>query len=158
MGDALGSQPGTRPPPYGRPTCPPAASSTPCWTTHRPAAYGTGSARPGGCSRSPILAASPEPSLAWKPLWLASDIWPQGKDLYDAVLLAERVALPRDLMHEVLRDALGEREGGDFGPETIRSLEVDWDEFRAEYPHVTGSARDWLDRLARALEAAFSKK
>ncbi|MEU7916469.1 nucleotidyl transferase AbiEii/AbiGii toxin family protein [Microbispora bryophytorum] len=114
--------------------------------------------RSGGGESTPILAASPELSLAWKLLWLASDIWPQGKDLYDAVLLAERVALPRDLMHEVLRDALGEREGGDFGPETIRSLEVDWDEFRAEYPLVTGTAADWLERLARALGPAFSKK
>ncbi|MEU8275262.1 hypothetical protein ACFYOK_26790 [Microbispora bryophytorum] len=76
----------------------------------------------------------------------------------DIAPLAERVALPRDLMHEVLRDALGEREGGDFGPETIRSLEVDWDEFRAEYPLVTGTAADWLERLARAHGPAFSKK
>ncbi|MEV1204404.1 nucleotidyl transferase AbiEii/AbiGii toxin family protein [Microbispora rosea] len=114
--------------------------------------------RSGGGESTPILAASPELSLAWKLLWLASDIWPQGKDLYDAVLLAERVTLPRDLMHEVLRDALGEREAGDFGPETIRSLEVDWDEFRAEYPQVTGNPCDWLARLARALGPAFAKK
>ncbi|MFF4126389.1 nucleotidyl transferase AbiEii/AbiGii toxin family protein [Microbispora rosea] len=114
--------------------------------------------RSGGGESTPILAASPELSLAWKLLWLASDIWPQGKDLYDAVLLAERVTLPRDLMHEVLRDALGEREAGDFGPETIRSLEVDWDEFRAEYPQVIGNPCEWLDRLAWALGPAFAKK
>ncbi|WP_182902403.1 nucleotidyl transferase AbiEii/AbiGii toxin family protein [Microbispora sp. H10830] len=115
--------------------------------------------RTGGGEPTPILAASPELSLAWKLLWLASDGYPQGKDLYDAVLLAERVALPRDLLHGVLRDALGEREAGEFGPETIRSLdEVDWDEFRAEYPHVTGNACDWLERLARALGPAFAEE
>ncbi|MFG1825092.1 nucleotidyl transferase AbiEii/AbiGii toxin family protein [Microbispora bryophytorum] len=115
--------------------------------------------RAGGGEPTPVLAASPELSLAWKLLWLASDYYPQGKDLYDAVLLAERVALPRDLLHRVLRDALGAREADEFGPETIRRLdEVDWDEFRAEYPHVTGNARDWLDRMARALEPAFAEE
>ncbi|MEU8179044.1 hypothetical protein AB0C14_39815 [Microbispora hainanensis] len=102
--------------------------------------------------------ASPELSPAWKLLWLASDIWPQGKDLYDAVLLAERVALPRDLLCGVLRDALGEREAGESGRETIRSLDVDWDEFRAEYPQITGDRSDWLERLTRALGPAFAEE
>lgn len=41
-----------------------------------------------------LLAASPALSLCWKLLWLGSDTHPQGKDLYDAVLLAERHTLP----------------------------------------------------------------
>src|SRR5262249_5001085 len=36
-----------------------------------------------------VPAATPELSLAWKLLWLETDTWPQGKDLYDATLLAE---------------------------------------------------------------------
>lgn len=50
-------------------------------------------------------------SLAWKILWLASDIWAHGKDLYDAVLPAERVTLPEDLRRWVLlkRSASGRR-------------------------------------------------
>lgn len=49
--------------------------------------------------------ASDEESLAWKLLWLYSDIHPQGKDLYDAVLLAERTALQTSLLKTVLQDA-----------------------------------------------------
>ncbi len=41
-----------------------------------------------------LLAATPELSPAWKLLWLATDSHPQGKGLYDAVLLAERTAVP----------------------------------------------------------------
>ncbi|GAA4210854.1 nucleotidyl transferase AbiEii/AbiGii toxin family protein [Microbispora amethystogenes] len=114
--------------------------------------------RAGGEEATPVLAATPELSLAWKLLWLADDRWPQGKDLYDAVLLAERVRLPRDLLHEVLREPLGERRTAAFGPETIRSLEVDWDEFRTEYPQIGGVPADWLDRLARALAPTFAQE
>ncbi|MEN3539166.1 nucleotidyl transferase AbiEii/AbiGii toxin family protein [Microbispora sp. ZYX-F-249] len=113
--------------------------------------------RTGGGEPTPVLAASPELSLAWKLLWLATDDYPQGKDLYDAVLLAERVRLPRGLLDAVLRDALRERPASRFGPETVRTLQVDWDEFRAEYPHVTGAAGDWLERLARALGPTFAE-
>ena len=56
----------------------------------------------------PMRAASPALSLAWKLMWLATDRYPQGKDLYDAVLLAEHTAvdlpLVRDLMRPELRD------------------------------------------------------
>ncbi|GAB3147278.1 hypothetical protein [Microbispora hainanensis] len=68
------------------------------------------------------------------------------------------MALPRDLLYGVLRDALGEREADEFGPETIRSLDVDWNEFRAEYPQVTGDRCDWLERLTRALGPAFAEE
>jgi hypothetical protein len=111
--------------------------------------------RTGGAEPTLVQAASPELSLAWKILWLASDIWPQGKDLYDAVLLAERVTLPGELLHQVLLDALGERDTAQFGAETIRSLDVDWAEFQAEYPQVTGDVRAWLERLTRALGPTF---
>ena len=52
----------------------------------------------------PVLAASNEESLAWKLLWLFSDFYPQGKDRYDAVLLAERTALRSSLLKTVLED------------------------------------------------------
>ncbi|MGR7003196.1 nucleotidyl transferase AbiEii/AbiGii toxin family protein [Yinghuangia aomiensis] len=41
-----------------------------------------------------ILAATAAQSLAWKLLWLVTDTYPQGKDLYDAVLLAEAACSP----------------------------------------------------------------
>lgn len=40
-----------------------------------------------------VLAVTPELSLAWKVQWLITDMYPQAKDLYDAVLLAERTPL-----------------------------------------------------------------
>src|SRR5439155_1284533 len=46
----------------------------------------------GGCVS--VRAAGPAQSLAWKLLWLTTDMYPQGKDLYDAVLLAGRFRLP----------------------------------------------------------------
>ncbi|MFE3448937.1 nucleotidyl transferase AbiEii/AbiGii toxin family protein [Nonomuraea sp. NPDC059194] len=108
--------------------------------------------RAGGASSTLVQAVTPELSLAWKILWLASDMYPQGKDLYDAVLLAERVSLPPGLLRQVLVDALGEREATVFDAEAVRSLEMpDWAEFRAEYPQVKGRAATWLQRLARAL-------
>ncbi|HEX6499845.1 MAG TPA: nucleotidyl transferase AbiEii/AbiGii toxin family protein [Micromonosporaceae bacterium] len=45
----------------------------------------------------PLLAAPAALALAWKLLWLATDTYPQGKDLYDAVLLAEHTPPRLDL-------------------------------------------------------------
>jgi hypothetical protein len=95
-----------------------------------------------------VAAASPELSLAWKLLWLLTEGGgggpgtARGKDLYDAVLLAELPGLrpfPR-----LLRTVLG-RCPHPVGPDAVRRCRVDW----AGFP---GAAADWLDRLVRALE------
>ncbi|MFD1938868.1 nucleotidyl transferase AbiEii/AbiGii toxin family protein [Nonomuraea mangrovi] len=113
--------------------------------------------RAGGAEPTLVQAATPELSLAWKILWLAADMWPQGKDLYDAVLLAERVTLAPGLLRPMLVEALGEAEAAAFDADAVRSLEmVDWAEFHAEYPQVRGSATTWLERLARALGPSFA--
>ncbi|WP_214108629.1 nucleotidyl transferase AbiEii/AbiGii toxin family protein [Acrocarpospora catenulata] len=104
----------------------------------------TGIPRAGGGEPTPILGATPELSLAWKILWLVTDMHAQGKDLYDAVLLAERVTLPPDLLTEVL-------DGEPFDAGMIRGLGTEWEEFRAEYPQVPGDQFYWRDRLADAL-------
>jgi len=82
-----------------------------------------------------VWAATPRQSLAWKLKWLLADDPKQAKDLYDAVLLAER-------------DDTGTAGAGtDAGtPEPsagIRTWTVDW----------PGDPGPWLDRLARALKA-----
>ncbi|AUS78738.1 hypothetical protein C1701_10580 [Actinoalloteichus sp. AHMU CJ021] len=102
----------------------------------------------------PLATASPGLSLAWKILWLASDSYPQGKDLYDAVLLAETYPLRLDLLRRVLRPEL-ERGADDFDASAILALEVDWAEFVAEYPTIVGDADLWLRRLAEALAPTF---
>ncbi|MGW0962041.1 nucleotidyl transferase AbiEii/AbiGii toxin family protein [Streptomyces gelaticus] len=56
-----------------------------------------------------VQAVSPGLSLAWKLLWLVTDAYPQGKDLYDAVLLAERTPPSYELVREAF--VLGGTEG-----------------------------------------------
>jgi hypothetical protein len=107
----------------------------------------------GGCVS--VRAAGPAQSLAWKLLWLTTDMYPQGKDLYDAILLAERFRLPLDILDATLRR-------GDAGPTPVtaagltRDWRVDWDNFRAEYPDAGGDAAGWLLRLEAALRPTFA--
>jgi hypothetical protein len=103
---------------------------------------------------TPVLSASPEESLAWKILWLFSDAYPQGKDLYDAVLLAERTHLPLELLHAVLSSGAAcalPYESGDLEFDYI-----EWDEFQKEYPWVEGSAEDWIERLHIAMAPTYN--
>ncbi|AVT36905.1 nucleotidyl transferase AbiEii/AbiGii toxin family protein [Plantactinospora sp. BB1] len=102
----------------------------------------------------PVLAAPAALSLAWKLLWLATDAYPQGKDLYDAVLLAEHTTVDRDLVRTLLRAELG-AEADDFTAETVLGWDVDWHNFLDEYPGVAGTARQWARRLALALDRAW---
>jgi hypothetical protein len=104
---------------------------------------------------SVLRAASPELSLAWKLLWLLRDTEEsgesRGKDLYDAVLLAERPGTVLD--GKLLCRVLAESEDLDVNDFTLRSLadvDIDWDSFTAEH-RVSGSLEEWLQRLANAL-------
>lgn len=104
----------------------------------------------------PVLAASPQLSLIWKLLWLESDMWPQGKDLYDATLLAKYTTVPLDLVREMLRPELGD--GADsFTAASVLRWSMDWKNFRDEYPLVTGDATAWQERLALALGRSFGE-
>ncbi|WP_422741149.1 nucleotidyl transferase AbiEii/AbiGii toxin family protein [Micromonospora sp. WMMD754] len=99
----------------------------------------------------PLRAASAEMSLAWKLMWLATDMYPQGKDLYDAVLLAEHTAVDLGLVRDLLRPELG-AEADDFTADSVLAWDVDWDNFVDEYPDVTSDAEAWRRRLAIALD------
>ena len=72
----------------------------------------------------------------------------RGKDLYDAVLLAERFALPRAVLEHTFRLA-------DAGmPATAATLagvrDVDWSNFLAEYRRADGGGRTgWPDSRRR---------
>ncbi|WP_018350350.1 nucleotidyl transferase AbiEii/AbiGii toxin family protein [Longispora albida] len=102
---------------------------------------------------APVLAATPELSLAWKLMWLATDQYPQGKDLYDAVLLAGLTPVSLALVRDLIRPELGPRADG-FGVESVLAWDVDWPNFQAEYPSISeGTARTMKRRLARALAA-----
>jgi hypothetical protein len=80
-----------------------------------------------------FLAATPALSLAWKLLWLYTDIEPQGKDLYDAVLLAEHATLERSLLLAVLSHGT-HKEVTHLPPDLLHHpAEIAWDDFAAEY-------------------------
>ncbi|MGX4732413.1 nucleotidyl transferase AbiEii/AbiGii toxin family protein [Kitasatospora griseola] len=97
-----------------------------------------------------------ELSLAWKLLWLATDRYPQGKDLYDAALLARSTGL----RYQVLRDVFvtGEAHYAEepVGPDSVPS-ETDWSNFAAEYPQLAGEESDHARHLAEALAPTFAE-
>ncbi|MFE3190963.1 nucleotidyl transferase AbiEii/AbiGii toxin family protein [Nocardia sp. NPDC059240] len=112
-----------------------------------------------GRAPTPCVTAGPELSLAWKLLWFYTDAHDAeiygdgfeggaGKDLYDAVMLAEspRTRLTRSLLRKVFGD-----KAADFESEDILGWKVHWDAFQHTNPHVTGDKREWLERLTRAL-------
>lgn len=118
-----------------------------------------------GVGGASIWSASSALSLAWKLLWLETDCYPQGKDLYDATLLAEQTLLPFDLLRQVLLSNPTWR----YHFERVRNFSwqsgfpwlmdqesVDWDNFQLEYPWVEGTSADWLTRLSQALAPTFA--
>ncbi len=104
----------------------------------------------------PVLTATAQLSLAWKLLWLETDNWPKGKDLYDAVLLAEHTTVSRDVVRAVLRREVG-RAADSFTAASVLRWTVDWDSFRDAYPTITGDLERWQNRLALALARSFGE-
>jgi hypothetical protein len=102
-----------------------------------------------------VWSADRELSLAWKLLWLETDMYPQGKDLYDATLLAEQTKLPFDLLHQVFRSS-DWHSVNRLQPDFPVQWSVDWDNFKLEYPWVEGEAKDWQNRLVLALAPTFA--
>jgi hypothetical protein len=112
----------------------------------------TGGYREAPAAGSPLWYASRAESLAWKLLWLGTDMHPQAKDLYDAVLLAEHAPLPCELLRRVFQ-AKGETWAHGSDTTYIRQWHIEWESFALEYPEVAaGNADAWLERLIRALK------
>lgn len=109
---------------------------------------------------STLLTVTPGLSLAWKIMWLITDIHKQGKDLYDAVLLAERHPLSRELLHEVFRLS-GEwpyhREHILLEDVVQAAGYVEWNHFATEYPRFADAEREFAERLVRAVAPAFEE-
>ncbi|MBP6750230.1 MAG: nucleotidyl transferase AbiEii/AbiGii toxin family protein [Xanthomonadaceae bacterium] len=107
-----------------------------------------------------LSAVSPELSLAWKLLWLLTDMYPQGKDLYDAVMLAERYPLPQPLLDRLVAAVCEEK--GEYWRGTLSDasfedvfeknfVEIEWAPFAVEYPWVDPDLEGWIDRLKQAV-------
>ncbi|MFF2779163.1 nucleotidyl transferase AbiEii/AbiGii toxin family protein [Streptomyces sp. NPDC058052] len=120
--------------------------------------------RPAEVAGVRVRAADRELSLAWKLLWLSCDMYPQAKDLYDAVLLAESCTLPLPLLETVLREA-GEWPGDHDEPLSPAvferaAREVDWSAFPEEGPAAGaasgGSGPSVREELTRRLLAALA--
>jgi hypothetical protein len=94
-------------------------------------------------TRQALWTAGPALSLAWKLQWLAADQTTRGagdgKDLYDAVLLAE---LPGMRLSPRLSRLPGLAA---LNPATV------WTWTITDHPSMHGAVADWLDRLAHAL-------
>ncbi|MFD4912956.1 hypothetical protein ACFWNR_07010 [Streptomyces virginiae] len=93
--------------------------------------------------------------MAWKLMWPAGDMHPQGKDLYDAVLPAEDRVLPYPLLEEVFRlSGKWEGGGGRQIPPTLDVFEdftgTDWASFALEYPGLDIGGRRYEERLPAA--------
>ncbi|MGC0419907.1 nucleotidyl transferase AbiEii/AbiGii toxin family protein [Embleya sp. AB8] len=114
--------------------------------------------RADGSGAHRIPAATAEQSLAWKLLWLLSDAYPQGKDLYDAVLLAESTPLRADLLHRTLVAVEPHWSGRRITADAFADLDADWAEFAKEYPRLDGTAEEFTDRLTTALAPVFAEE
>jgi hypothetical protein len=108
-----------------------------------------------------VLTVGPELSLAWKVQWLLTDMYPQGKDLYDAVLLAERTPLSRELLLPLLRPELGDR-AEEIDETALRPrdgvqqvADQEWSHFVRDCPWVAGGPNEWIDRFEAALAPTF---
>lgn len=112
-----------------------------------------------------VWSVSKELSLAWKLLWLETDSYPQGKDLYDAVLLAQQIHLPFQLLRRVFESSEDWRyfqkhilKPNSSFPWEVDAQSVEWDDFQKEYPQIEGTASDWLTRLSEALASTFAER
>ncbi|MEM8924850.1 MAG: nucleotidyl transferase AbiEii/AbiGii toxin family protein [Actinomycetota bacterium] len=108
-----------------------------------------------------LLAAGPEQSLAWKLMWLLTDVFAQGKDLYDAVLLAERYGIDRELLARAwtaggLTPPWQRHTDSPLAIDDWLAFPVDWDNFTLEYGWVSGDEHEWRRRLHDALLPVIS--
>ncbi|MFI9505663.1 nucleotidyl transferase AbiEii/AbiGii toxin family protein [Nocardia sp. NPDC052566] len=109
---------------------------------------------------STLLTATRSLSLAWKLLWLASDTiadLPQGKDLYDAVLLAEHCDLPPAVLHAVLSVNDFWYPGSNTRLDLLLDMaqQVDWQTFATDYPLLEDAHEEFAWRLVVAVAPTF---
>ncbi|MFI2608256.1 nucleotidyl transferase AbiEii/AbiGii toxin family protein [Kitasatospora sp. NPDC018619] len=104
-----------------------------------------------------LLAATPELSLAWKLLWLVTDTHAQGKDLYDAVLLARTVEVSYDLLRDVFAQSDASLRLRSLLPRDLTRLDVDWEEFAKDYPRFAEPAEEYLAELVALLHPTFAE-
>jgi Nucleotidyl transferase AbiEii toxin, Type IV TA system len=94
-----------------------------------------------------VMAVTKSQALAWKIFWLMTDAHPQGKDLYDAVLLAREVSLSPELerwLRNKLEPEMGRPWDGTLMPAT--TFRAEWKHFESEYPNLARATSEPLLR------------
>ncbi|MFJ8627011.1 nucleotidyl transferase AbiEii/AbiGii toxin family protein [Kitasatospora sp. NPDC093550] len=104
-----------------------------------------------------LLGATPQLSLAWKILWLVSDNHPQGKDLYDAVLLSRTAEVPYELLRQVFVQSDENWSRWPVLPEQIGGIHVDWDEFAKDHAQFAEPVEEYPGQLLSALRPTFGE-
>ena len=112
-----------------------------------------------------LLVAGPEQALAWKILWLTTDWYPQGKDLYDAVLLADRYALSEALLARTLQAIcaqvgdrrIQEKWGKVVSRPDAGMTAIAWNDFVAEYPWIDPDLDRWVERFRAVLQPLIAR-
>lgn len=108
----------------------------------------------------PLQAAGPQQSLAWKIVWLLTDAYPQGKDLYDAVLLSRCASLSPEMAAQVLKALRNAWYTPDsFDKWVLNSSDwvleqlgdVEWQDFRKEHPWVDADLEAWIAAFRKAV-------
>jgi hypothetical protein len=102
-----------------------------------------------------IQVATLRQSLIWKLLWLLTDSHPQGKDLYDAGLLLERVVVDAEFWSAVQRHVRAAQPyRRSIEPTDLAVDLVEWRWFVEEYPALAGRTDplEIRNRLVKALE------
>ncbi|GAB4585160.1 nucleotidyl transferase AbiEii/AbiGii toxin family protein [Nocardia sp. IFM 10818] len=111
-----------------------------------------------------MAAATETASLAWKLMWLDEDVssgnLAQGKDLFDAVLLAEHGEHPGGLFEAMTR--LGGlvydwSPPGSYDPETLADFgrRVDWSGFAVDYPLLVEAHEEFVQRFVAAVTRVY---
>lgn len=100
---------------------------------------------------------TPELSLAWKVQWLLCDMDPEGKDLYDAVLLAESVPLPLNTLKAALNRADPWWINREPTLKNIVDLDPDWEAFQTEHPWIKGTAGERKSRLIQTMKGVLAE-
>ena len=100
-----------------------------------------------------VRTVSKETSLVWKLMWLITDMYPQGKDLFDAVLLSRSTDIGAAAEAWLRAAVLAEWPGftGNLLPDELWANH--WEPFALEYPHLAAgtSPAALRDELGRNL-------
>jgi hypothetical protein len=110
----------------------------------------------GGASSVTMAAATPEMALAWKILWLDSDMYPELKDLFDAALLAEHVTVPLPLLRAIMLPWYG-NDIDSFGPDRVRDWTFNWSFLSHHNPWLVGDPWRLLEPIEDSLARSFTQ-